>query len=73
MMNNNASTKDIDGIMEGGYDEKDKHLNVQWLRHNVKTVFSARTYIKNTIQQLERMIDKNFSQWNSPMVESLYP
>ena len=62
MMTNNPSTKDIDGIMEVGHDEKDKHLNVQWLRYNVKTAFSARTYIKNTIQRLERMIDRIFSQ-----------
>ena len=73
MMTNNPSTKDIDGIMEVGHDEKDKHLNVQWLRHNVKTAFSARTYIKNTIQRLERMMDRTFSQWNSPMAESLHP
>ena len=73
MMTNNPSTKDIDGIMEVGHDEKDKHLNVQWLRHNMKTAFSARTYIKNTIQRLERMMDRTFSQWNSPMAESLHP
>ena len=46
---------------------------MQWLRHNVKTAFSARTYIKNTIQRLERMMDRTFSQWNSPMAESLHP
>ena len=62
MMTNNPSTKDIDGIMKVGHDEKDKHLNVQWLRHNVKTVFSARIYIKNTIQRLERMMDRTFKQ-----------
>ena len=29
MMTNNPSRKDIDGIMEVGHDEKDKHLNIQ--------------------------------------------
>ena len=62
MLNSNLAPKDLDGILEVGHDEKDKYLNVQWLRHNVKTAFSARTYIKNTIQRLERMMDKTFAQ-----------
>ena len=60
IMNSSPSTKDIDSIMEVNHDEKDKHLNVQWLHHNVKTTFSARTYIKNTIERLERMIGITF-------------
>ena len=73
MMNSSPSTKDIDGVMEVDHDEKDKHLNVQWLRHNVKTAFSARTYIKNTIERLERMMDTTFKLERSPMAENLHP
>ena len=36
MLNSNLAPKDLDGILEVGHDEKDKHLNIQWLPHNVK-------------------------------------
>ena len=74
MMNSAPSTKEVDGTLEVDHDEKDKHLNVKWLRHNVKTAFSARTYIKNTIERLERMMGgKEFSLEKSPMAEHLHP
>ena len=73
MMNSNPSTKEVDGTLEVDHDERDRHLDVKWLRHHVKTAFSARTYIKNTIQRLERMMGKEFSLEKSPMAEHLHP
>ena len=73
LMSSQPSTKDINGVLEINHDEQDKHLNAQWLHHNVKTAFSARTYIKNTIQRLERMIGKVFATQKSPMLEHLHP
>ncbi|MCP4273878.1 MAG: hypothetical protein GY781_18300, partial [Gammaproteobacteria bacterium] len=67
------TTKDIDNTKEVGHDEKDKHLSYQWLKHNIKTAFSAQTYIHTSIERLERMIGKEFALHNTPMSEAAHP
>ena len=48
--------KEVPGISETDHSEKEKNLSNIWLKHGVKTAFSARTYIKETINRLETMI-----------------
>ena len=38
-----------------------------------KNDFFARTYIKNTIERLEKMIGREFPEFDSPMSESIHP
>ena len=54
-------------------EEKDKNLSPLWLKEGIKTTFSARTYIKNTIERLEKMIGREFPEFDSPMSESIHP
>ena len=54
-------------------EEKDKNLSPLWLKEGIKTAFSARTYIKNTIERLEQMIGREFPEFDSPMSESIHP
>jgi hypothetical protein len=44
------------------------------LKEDVRMAFSAKTYIENAIDRLEKMLDNTtFSTYNSPMAESLHP
>ena len=43
------------------------------MKRGVKTAFSARTYIKETIDRLETMVGKEFAEQKSPMSETLHP
>ena len=61
------------GISTVGNEENDKTLSPLWLRQGIKTAFSARTYISNTIDRLETMIGKEFPQFDTPMSETLHP
>ena len=72
-MSSNATTKDVEGIEEVDHDVKDKHLSIQWLKQGIKTAFSARTYIKNTVERLERMMNREFGKFDTPMSETLHP
>ena len=40
------------GISTVGNEENDKGLSKSWLHQGIKTAFSARTYISNTIERL---------------------
>ena len=53
--------------------KKDIHLDVQWIKQGIKPAFSARTYIRNTVERLERMVDRKFPSPNTPMSETLHP
>merc|ERR1711906_107943 len=65
--------EDVNGIAYVGHDEKDKHLAEIWRKEGIKTAFSARTYIKNTVNRLETMVGKAFALYDTPMLESLHP
>ena len=64
---------DVNGIAYVGHDEKDKHLCEEWRKEGIKTAFSARTYIKNTVARLETMVGQEFAVFDTPMSESLHP
>ena len=64
---------DVNGIAYVGHDEQDKHLSELWRKEGIKTAFSARTYIKNTVARLETMIGQEFAVFDTPMSESLHP
>lgn len=72
-INSSTSTKDIDGVLEVNHGKRNEYLDVYMLNHNGKTIFLARTYIKNTIQRLERTRNKSFLQAKSPVVGNLHP
>ena len=63
----------LKGIATVDNEEKDHNISSLWLKQGIKTAFSARTYIKNTIQQLETMIGQDFSTYETPMSEALHP
>ena len=65
--------KELPGISETDHSEKEKNLSNIWLKHGVKTAFSARTYIKETIDRLETMVGKEFAEQKTPMSEKLHP
>ena len=67
------STKDLNNMQEVGHDEQVKHLTHHWLKHGIKTAFSAQTYIENSLKKLEDMMGKQFSTYNTPMAESAHP
>ena len=67
------STKDLSNMQEVGHDEKVKHLTHHWLKHGMKTAFSAQTYIENSLKKLEDMMGKQFSTYNTPMAEAAHP
>lgn len=70
---NNAESKEIPGISETDHSEKEKNLLNIWLKHGVKTAFSARTYIKENINRLETIIGKEFVEQKTPISETLHP
>ena len=67
------STKDLSNMQEVGHDEQVKHLTHHWLKHGIKTAFSAQTYIENSLKKLEDMMGKQFSTYNTPMAEAAHP
>ena len=67
------STEDVNGIAYVGHDEKDKHLSELWRKEGIKTTFSARKYIKNTVKRLETMVGQEFAGYDTPMSEALHP
>ncbi len=68
------TTKDLDGVSEANHDLKEHHLSSKWLKEGVKTAFSARTYVEQSIGKLETMMGvKSFSLYNSPMTEGAHP
>ena len=66
------TTKDVDNLAEVNHDVQDKHLPASWLKEGVKTAFSAKTYITNCMEQLEKMMGKEFALQNSPMSEAAH-
>ena len=64
---------DVNGIAYVGHDEEDKHLSELWRKEGIKTAFSARTYIKNTVKRLETMVGQEFAGYDTPMSEALHP
>jgi hypothetical protein len=48
-------------------------LDETWKDENVKTVLSARTYIKNVVEKFELMFGGELRLQKSPMVESYHP
>jgi len=71
---NYHTTKDIEGLQEVNNDSPDTHLSSKWLKEGIKTAFSARTYVQQSISKLEEMMGvKEFSTYNSPMHEAAHP
>ena len=64
---------DVNGIASVGHDEEDKHLSELWRKEGIKTAFSARTYIKNTVQRLETMVGQEFVGFDTLMSQALHP
>ena len=52
--------KEVQGIRETDHSVKEKKLFNIWLKHSVRQIFSARTYIKEIIDRLETMVRKEF-------------
>ena len=53
---------------------KEKNLESKWLQHNVTTAFSAQTYIKNTIETLQTMLNiQKLADYKTSMSEVLHP
>ena len=65
--------KEVNGIAYVGHDEQDKHLSEVWRKEGIKTAFSAKTYIKNTVLRLETMVGAEFAGFDTPMSEVLHP
>ena len=62
------STKDFDPLSEVDHDDKDHHLSQKLLKEGIKTAFSARTHVEQSLGKSEKMMDaKSFSLFNSPM------
>ena len=68
-----TQSKDVDGTKEAGHDIKDKSLDDAWLKQNIKTAFSAESYIKNSIDRLEHMIGTEFALQKTPMSDLAHP
>ena len=68
------TTKDIEGMKEVNNDDMNHHLSSKWLKEGVKTAFSARTYIEQSLNKLETMMGvKAFALQNSPISEAAHP
>ena len=61
------------GIATVDNEENDHNISTTWWKKGIKTAFSAKTYIKNTINRLEIMIGQEFPLCETPMSESLHP
>ena len=66
------TVRNID-LKETDNDEKGHHLSRKWLKEDIKTAFSARTYVQQSIKKLEGMMGYEFRLEKSPMLESLHP
>ena len=49
------------------------HVDEHWDKQGVKMALSAETYIKNSIERLERQLDKPFGTSSLPMAEADHP
>ena len=68
------SVREPNGTLEVDNDDPEHHLSVKWLKEDVRMVVSAKTYIENAIDRLERMLGvTSFATFNTPMAESLHP
>ena len=64
--------KNID-LKEVDNDTKGHHLSSKWLKEDVRTAFSARTYVQQSVSKLETMMGYEFRGEKSPMLEGLHP
>ena len=64
--------RDID-LKEVGDDQKGHHLSSKWLKENVRTAFSAKKYVQQSVDKLEKMMGYHFGTPKSPMAEALHP
>ena len=46
--------------------------HIIFLKHGIKTAFSAQTYIENSLNKLEDMMGRQFSTHNTPMAEAAH-
>ena len=66
--------KDVEHVKEVGNDNPQHHLSELWLKEDVKMAFSARTYIEQSLEKLERMMGvQSFALRNSPMAAEAHP
>ena len=56
--------EDVKVIVYAGHDESDKKLSTIWLKQNIKTAFSARTYINNAVDRMDNMIGNKCGSYN---------
>ena len=49
------------------------HVNKHWDKQGVTMAFSTETYIKNSVESLERQLDKQFGSSSTPMSEADHP
>ena len=49
------------------------HVDEHWDKQGVKMALSAETYIKNSVERLERQLDKPFGTSSTPMAEADHP
>lgn len=58
---------------EVGHDERANTLWVQWLKEGVKVVFSAETYINNTVTRIKEMMAiSDLPSFKSPMSDTTH-
>ena len=67
------SSEDVKGIAYTGNSERNKCLESIWIKHGINTVFSARTYITNTIDRMGTTVRQQFGKCDTPMSEALHP
>ena len=73
LVGNYHSAKDFDPISEVDHDVKDNHLLSKWFKEGIKTVFSAKTYMEQSLGKLEQMMGvKSFPIHNSPMPDGAH-
>ena len=71
---NYHSTKDFDPLSEVEHDDKDHHLSSKWLKEGIKTAFSAKTYVEQSLNKLEQMMNMDsFPLHKSPMPDGAHP
>ena len=49
------------------------HANEHWDKQGITMALSAETYIKNSVESLERQLDKQFGSSSTPMSEADHP
>ena len=71
---NYHSTKYFDPLSEVEHDDKDNHLSSKRLKEGIKTAFSAKTYVEQSLNKLEKMMNVNyFPLHKSPMPDGAHP